>query len=348
MSRKPLKDRETPLRLVRTLAKEAPGVYEALDRLSAAWREMPDYDPRCSLPISAAYTWMVTELKATDLQAAQLAGAITACYLWRKIPVIYDYDSDLAAMLYAQADETDDTQPIPWEILLRLPYPCVYIRAPGMRKGIDGFFAFIELDLNYHTLELRMQTVAGDMDGTMPFALHLLPGATLADCLEDTRRVTRINFREYANPEDVPPHVHEAVMEDWTKLMLRPLQLILYLCAANAEIEPRQEPRVVRPAAARKTSRRPAERKASDVAAYDVGVRLGASIRRAAARPASTPAEKPGAGSPKRPHSRRGHWHHYWLGPRSGERTLTLKWIAPTYIHADDPGPAPVLQVPVK
>lgn len=348
MSRKPLTDRETPLRLVRTLARELPGAYDALDRLSQSWREMPDYDPRCSLPISAAYTWMVTELKATDLQAAQLAGEITACYLWRKTPVIYDYDPDLAAMLYAQADETDDTQPLPWEVLLRLPYPCVYIRAPGMRAGIDGFFVFIELDLNSHTLELRMQAVADDMDGTMPFSLHLLPGATLADCLEDTRRVTRLNFRDYASADDVPEDVREAVMADWTALMLRPLQLTLYLCAANAEIEPRQEPRVVRPRPSGQGPRRPAERKASDVAAYNVGVRLGASIRRAAARPAAVPQTEPGSGTPKRPHSRRGHWHHYWLGPRSGERALTLKWIAPTYIHADDPGPAPVVQIPVK
>ena len=43
-------------------------------------------------------------------------------------------------------------------------------------------------------------------------------------------------------------------------------------------------------------------------------------------------------GGKKRPHSRRGHWHHYWAGPQD-DRRLILKWTAPTYIHADDMPP---------
>ena len=39
------------------------------------------------------------------------------------------------------------------------------------------------------------------------------------------------------------------------------------------------------------------------------------------------------------PHSRRGHWHHFWTGAKDKpeERKLVLKWVAPTMIHGDQP-----------
>lgn len=41
-------------------------------------------------------------------------------------------------------------------------------------------------------------------------------------------------------------------------------------------------------------------------------------------------------GTPKRPHSRKGHWHHFWIGKRdTEERKLVLKWVAPMFIHAE-------------
>lgn len=349
MADRKLTDKETPLRLVRSLGHDLPGVYEQLSNLQDAWRNMPDYDPRCAIPISVAYTYLVEVHKATDVDAAQLASGITACYLWRQTPVVYDFDADLAAMLYEQADDMDEEQTLPWEVLLHLPYPCVYIKAPGMRQGVDGFFVWIEKDINRQVLELRIQTLDDGMDKTIPSTIHLLPGATLGECLEDTKKVIRINFKENKNQMQVPDEVIEAVLKDMTLLIVRPLQLTLYLCAANAEIDVRQEPRIVvqRPGKQKQSKQ---ERKASDVAAFDVGVRLGASIRRAS-NPKVVYTSSPdsaGTGSPKRPHSRRGHWHHYWAGPRDGDRTLLLKWTAPTFIHAGDAGEDNVLQVPVK
>lgn len=347
-SNRSITDRDTPLRLVRRFERAFPGIYKELDFLQKGWREMPDYDPRCELPIAAAYTWLVEKMQANDMEAAQLAAGMTCCYLWQKNPVIYAYDPDLADMLYRQADENDDAQIVPWEIFLRLPYPCVYIKAPGMRDNVDGFFVWVEHDVNSGVLELRMQSLDTDMDKSIPFALHLLPGATLADCLDDTRRVTQFNFREYNDELSVPEHIRQALLQDWTQMILRPLQLVLYLCAANSEIETRQVPRLVRPTSGNGPARPKKECKASDVAAFDIGVRIGASIRRAAQYNSPARVSEPGTGSPKRPHSRRGHWHHYWTGPHTGKRELVLKWTPPTFIHADDAGPAPVVQIPIK
>ena len=34
---------------------------------------------------------------------------------------------------------------------------------------------------------------------------------------------------------------------------------------------------------------------------------------------------------PHRPHTRRGHWHHYWTGTKDN-RKLILKWTAPIFV----------------
>lgn len=37
-----------------------------------------------------------------------------------------------------------------------------------------------------------------------------------------------------------------------------------------------------------------------------------------------------------RPLIRRAHWHHFWTGPRDGERKLILQWLPPIPVGADD------------
>lgn len=37
-------------------------------------------------------------------------------------------------------------------------------------------------------------------------------------------------------------------------------------------------------------------------------------------------------GGSVRPHTRRGHYHHFWCGPRDGERTLVCHWIPPILV----------------
>lgn len=79
---------------------------------------------------------------------------------------------------------------------------------------------------------------------------------------------------------------------------------------------------------------------------YDVGIRVGAALRKAA-RSEPHRSEGVGTGTAKRPHSRRGHWHHYWTGPMDRDRKLVLKWTAPTIIHPDAAQGDNILIVPV-
>lgn len=86
--------------------------------------------------------------------------------------------------------------------------------------------------------------------------------------------------------------------------------------------------------------------KAGEVRGLDVGIRVGAALRKARRRYEGT--ENPGTGARKRAHTRRGHWHHYWTGPKNGERKLILKWTAPTFIHPEDGTDDGVVVFPVK
>jgi len=64
---------------------------------------------------------------------------------------------------------------------------------------------------------------------------------------------------------------------------------------------------------------------------YEAGFRFGAEIR---AYERYMSERKPHQGGTVRPHVRRAHWHHYWTGPRDGERKLVLKWVPQSLVNA--------------
>ena len=101
---------------------------------------------------------------------------------------------------------------------------------------------------------------------------------------------------------------------------MRTIQLILYIAAENADVyadQPQSQ-----------TRRSYIKDKVKEISSYSVGIRIGAAIRKH-----KTAQDVGVICSHKRPHSRRGHWHHYWAGSQN-ERRLILKWTVPTYIHA--------------
>ena len=59
-----------------------------------------------------------------------------------------------------------------------------------------------------------------------------------------------------------------------------------------------------------------------------------AALRRGMSRHSAPHGDSAGTGTAKRPHARRGHWHHYWAGPRNA-RQLILKWTAQTFVHPE-------------
>lgn len=311
-----MKDHETPLKLVRQWSRTLPGCYDTLDSLrdmksggEASW---PDF---CTLPINAAYSFLtlagIPPYKASEL---------TACWLWRQSKIIYHFNPELTVSLAEQATQTDDTDILPAELLLHPPYPIIYVKCPKLVKDTDGFFYWVDYDMNHSSIELRIQWVSSSMDKSFAQVLHLLPGQTIRDCVQDTVDRINENFEGQMTAEDKP--ISEAMESFFCAL-----QLILYLVSEGAEIK--------KPASEKKpVKKRSISDTISEVKDYPVGIRIGAALKKARIV-YEQERRSEGSGGTKRPHSRRGHWHHYWAGPRDGERRLILKWTAPTFIHAE-------------
>ena len=324
-----MRDRDTPLPLVRMWAMMRPGCYAQLDRCRTAkpggiltW---PDY---CLLPINAAHTYLVCAAGMQDADAALVSAELTACWMWRQHKVIYTFDADLIDVLQAQAADVSDSDILPADLLMHLPYPCIYIQAPGLLEHTDGFFAWVDYDTTRQGPELRIQWMTDDMAHTVAQVLHILPGHTLRDCIRDTARHTgEVTGTDPVDAEDL------TVRDAGT--ILAAIQLIMYIVSQDADVAsvPAQDSPRRAPQAAKAI-----RDKASEILQMDVGVRIGAAIRNARARHAQR-RDAAGPGGTRRPHARRGHWHHYWTGPKDSQaRRLILKWTAPTFIHADDFG----------
>lgn len=316
-----MKETETPLELVRLWPEMLPNCYEQLDDLwkMKAEGEMwwPDY---CELPISAAYTMFVT-LGYSDEQAASVAAELTACWTWQRNKVVYCFDSDLANALAEQVEDMEETDVLPVDLLLHLPSPCIYIKAPSLVEVMDGFFAWIEYDTSRKTPELRIQWVSKDYSGSVGQVLHLIPDGTIGDCILDTMKVVQKNLNR-----PVPLYG----MEGANKGLFMAIQLILYLLSNNADIEDEVIPTTIQRST--KKDFTIINSKAGEIDGKLVGIRVGAALRKATRK---AEPEQSGLDIQVWPHTRRGHWHHYWTGPMKGERKLILKWTAPTAIHTE-------------
>lgn len=108
---------------------------------------------------------------------------------------------------------------------------------------------------------------------------------------------------------------------------------VAYLCSVNADIVPSYIPV---PGLRRNNAKR-----RSQAEWHDVGCRIGADLR-AYSRSASRGEHN---GGTVRPHMRRAHWHHFWTGPRNGERKLVLRWLSPTMVGSSKPGHATIHRV---
>jgi hypothetical protein len=112
------------------------------------------------------------------------------------------------------------------------------------------------------------------------------------------------------------------------------VSLVLYLCSENAEIREsgggHRLPAYPQPKKTKKGLRLYAPDRPTH---WEVGVRLGAALRRALSEPSSEKAA--GTHTRPRPHIRRAHWHSYWEINKDepGGRKRVLKWLYPIAVN---------------
>ena len=323
-----------PLALLKEVSGAFSTAWSDMERFHAGngQRGLPSWPAWCYAPMAAALASASRFFQNSvdgRMDAIPAAQAIAALAPWRLSKEVFVMDAGMQELLFEQADDLKlDT-----EALLHLPYPCFYIQfAPETEffgMPYHGVFVHLEYDTKRKERELRLLYLRQD-GKTTGVPIHIDAG-TVEDSIAATLE------EAYENVPDGHPQLRYSlftVTEDIDKtaqLYKQTLQLVLYLCAQNAEIAPNSEQAF--------HTRRTATIKDryAEIRKWDVGVRIGNAVRAYRARNISS-GETGGTHSSPRPHMRRGHWHSFWTGSKSTptERKLILKWVAPTFVCATE------------
>ena len=139
---------------------------------------------------------------------------------------------------------------------------------------------------------------------------------------------------EYSTTNKAERYKYKYTRKQISEIML---QLVGYITCQNAEVKQSQR--------SKKTHKHhPAnyqpKNDISEFKEYEIGVKIGKTIRSIVNLKDDNADEpetesKSRKSSPKSPHIRSAHWHHYWSG--EGRTELIVKWIPPTYINKDKP-----------
>lgn len=326
-----------PLELTKKISQEYSDCWDLVEMFrNSRGDDIPYWDEICYIPISA--TLAITSGGSMDInkqikqKVVSDAGLMAAIAPWRLYKQIYEFAPETESMLFDQADDCK----IPVEVLKNLPYPCIYISVKTI-KSIDGFFVYVESDVNTGRLELRLLIVKDDEE-FFPIIIHLKERATLYDGIKEAQkeaiRVGKLNYGDIA--------IHQIKKEDLADdilLLAAPiLQMVLYICAQNTEIKPDKiQEKIYR----MPKSREYIKDKYSEIRKYQCGEEFAKKIRvtyRESYVNYNYMKASSGVGSSKSPHVRRGHWHHYWSGKKDN-KALILKWQPPTFIHGDKINP---------
>jgi hypothetical protein len=214
---------------------------------------------------------------------------------------------------------------IPPAVLERLPEWSVYVETPGHRLWsleLAGYWAYLESDISAARSELRLILDVVGANRLGQVIVHL--GGTLVDGVRAAVREARVQALRAGQPDVAPSlaGVDEQNLAELGGLV----SVLLYLCADEPEIDGRVPlpPKVARTKKGRSILPTPAR-----PLVHECGYRMGARLD-AALLAASEHAD--GTGAKVAAHVRRAHWHAYWLGPRDGERRVSLRWLSPILV----------------
>lgn len=270
-------------------------------------------------------------------QAVNEINVVYYTHLWRMHRTIYRFDEAISDVLANQALRVEEYERIPCELLRTIPHRCISVEMhpfsiqandirtghPGIKLEFTGEF-YLYFEENYRWAKQDALIALFKMrDGELvDFFMPLPENGTIKDSKSELHK-----YISAAMPD-------LNVTEDDVRIQMLPaliaVQAALYLQAQNADIQnapPEPKKKKTKRGSGIKRQQKPSK-------IIYVGYRVG-KLLRASADPDD--AKKSETGSAKRPHARRGHWHHYWTGPKDKpqERKLILRWVAPTMIHAE-------------
>ncbi|NKA06372.1 hypothetical protein GO307_04651 [Ralstonia solanacearum] len=338
-----------------------PGAWRQVDEFRAErGRNYPDWPEWCYLPLAAAAAIVandagvdVLHLPARYPALIPDAARLGCLATWRVTQGIYRFDP----ALYPALIDTPLDGNIPSDVLYRLPEWCVYIETPELTvfgQPLLGAFAHLEHDYASGRLELRL--LLDQEEALTPLPLHL--GAwSLVESLHRAAREARHQSMKHAISRTafVVLDGCEEELQGLAAELSPLLSLLLYLCAEPAEIGTvEHRPANPQPKRTKQGWRLFAPEKTTP---WDVGVRIGAALRRGYHAAETAQAQGDGSGGRQRPHIRRAHWHGFRSGPKkradgseipTAERHFDLRWLPPVPVNVDDPDGMPAVIHPVK
>lgn len=304
---------DTPLVLLQSVRERFGNCFATMDQLRQEKLPLSD---RCYLPTDLAIR-VLGENTRMELSAAASAGTLlAACYGWENTGRhLYCYDPDFARLMASQADGMEDGASLPVGILENLGSDCIYVKAPDVvANHFDGFFAWVDVDMQAKEHSLQFLFCYEDIQDTFAIRLYLDRGELVSSCLPAPEELVQraVSAWEWEKPCAAALLVHGSLAPAslLRQMLLRALQLVLYLVSAEPEI--RQDD---------------AAQELGDAVILTVGTATGTQLR-----------HHPGNGKNRRAHFRQGHWHRYWTGPKKdpSKRQMVLKWVAPVLVGAAD------------
>lgn len=289
---------------------------------------------------------IVDALQETKRFAPNLASAndlishLVVLASWARCRHVYDIEPTVAQELLMQSA----ADAIPTQAVMRMPYPCMYIRLPVTsfaydRDGhmipdiLDGFMA-------HHTYTWNNEGKLMDMLGLTgvfisPKTGQLTGISHSCGLAYDTISEAMSCLTLYSLDDD--SEVDEAtaieIKAHLAKTLSQMINALLYVNYQSTDQEITYRP----PSGGRGQKIGP---NTNLETRHLVGVRMGAALREAQVRYEKSKDAVSHTGRSVTPHIRRAHWHHYWTGPLKGflgheGQTLEVRWVAPVFVCGD-------------
>jgi hypothetical protein len=286
---------------------------------------------------------------AADAMDGELAAQFSMAYVanyWRAAKTVYNFAPEFLRTLA----ETEDA-PIYSDIMMRLPYRDFVMNLPTGSHH-DAMFVHIEFDASHgpndvDTLFLIVPFKANPNVDNIELCQCMqwcLNGKKLIESYRhnnDAREQAFQNGTDSATVNDATvSNVPGAVLSEEELQKQREfnagiepylrvaVSAAYYLASKNAEIKEVKIPKEKRPVLVSKPGATP---KKVNVKTYNVGFVIGKSFEMQLVSGAEyQKSTATGTGRTVRPHVRRAHWHHYWVG--EGRTRLEVRWIEPTFV----------------
>lgn len=351
-----------PLMLTNRYGNKYPGLWDELEKLHQKQKDRPVEERKTNSTTSDLIKLFnekyekVAEIEHYGISSEMIKYVVDPnlvhlaefLYTWRIHKQIYRFHVEMEKLLYDQNDDMDT----PIKIFENLPYDCLYIETNNIsykEKSILGFFVkrtdatvnlngsiTYEICVVYEDLSFDSVAIRYDDDINSDTGIY---GALMNTMLKEMRLVnTQTNEALSYEDKDVLEYAKGAMLDVYNNsfysILPKIIQLVLYICAENKEIEENPEQKMI---TRKPTNKQFIKDKYREVQIWDCGNKISEKIRTfliSEKKSDSLHGEVGISGGTKAPHSRKGHWHHFWTGKmNTDERKLILKWVAPTFVN---------------